>query len=231
MSYTCRHQLTITTGDPTEEDVAGALEERDGERPEGNFDWYDVLNRYAVDWKDREEAMLEVSLRWPRAVLVLDVQGEDQTQSVREFYRNGKTYTAEPVVPEFDPSLLDAGRGNREEREDRWVPDASIYAGLRARNVLDEALWDPQRGRRELPGGGRDRPAGPQPQDPRDAGDPVQRAPALPPRPRGADRHGPRRRAEAARTREGSPQGQDEVGTGPGAAGGQGRTTFQSAPS
>ena len=142
MSYTCRHQLTIITGDPTEEDVAGALEERHGKRSEGNFDWYDVLNRYAVDWKDREEAMLEVSLRWPQAVFVLDVQGEDQTQSVREFYRNGRTYTAEPVVPEFDPSLLDAGRGNREEREDRWVPDASIYAGLRARNVLDEALWD-----------------------------------------------------------------------------------------
>ena len=106
MSYKCRYQLTIIQGNLDTQEVGQALEAEFG-KPDYPADWYDVLNRYPVDWEKHEGQLLEISTKWPEAVLALDITGEDDFEVTREYYQNCRMYQAtQPPMPRFDPRQL-----------------------------------------------------------------------------------------------------------------------------
>ena len=162
MTYKSRHELMVVQGSVTPELVEKFLLEQNRQYPDGPADWCDVLNRYPTEWKDRDEQMLTVSRNWPQAVFSLDVQGEDELEITREYYGNGMSYTVQAEIPPFDPARLgrqaqedhqeDQPEDHQEDQpEDQWDPSTSICPGLRAQDLLNEALWDLEEANAEYP--------------------------------------------------------------------------------
>ena len=155
MSHKTRHELFCVQGNVETSDITRFLEERNGRYRDVDTGWHEVINRYPVDWKDRDEHLKAVSQNWPQAVFALNLQGEDGLDVTREYHHNGRSYTVELEMPPFDPGWLDgqapattaaaaaaAAAAPAPAQEDRWDPDASIYPGMRAQHLLNEALWD-----------------------------------------------------------------------------------------
>ena len=60
-------------------------------------------------WRTQDEDMRTLSEKFPNVLFILDTQAaEDTYDEWREFWRNGKYYTVQPVkvYPEFDESKL-----------------------------------------------------------------------------------------------------------------------------
>ena len=106
MSYKSRHQLIVIEGNLNAEDISRELEAEYG-KPDHPAEWYDILNRYPINWEGYEEQMLEISAKLPEAVLALDIMGEDDFEITREYYQNGRAYqVTRPPMPKFDPWQL-----------------------------------------------------------------------------------------------------------------------------
>ena len=148
MSYICQNEIHCTLGGVGARKIAEFLEAQHGPYPDGDASWKEVINRRRTDWKDRDGHLREISLNWPDAVFALDVLGEDGLDVSREYHRNGQCYTVWAKIPEFNPAMLgpdepgESQPGESQTGEDRWDPAESIYQGLRAQNLLNEALWD-----------------------------------------------------------------------------------------
>ena len=140
MSYKTKHQLYCVQGGVSEEEIADFLERTQGRYPGGDCGWEDVINGCRTDWEGRDADLRAVSQNWPQAVFALDTQGEDETGTSREYHWNGEVRLVHSSIPEFSPAMFQ--KSGDEAPEDQWEPGESIYPGLRARNLLDEALWN-----------------------------------------------------------------------------------------
>lgn len=62
----------------------------------------------SMKWYDHTVEMLEVSLRYPEYIFILDGDGEEAGDLWRHFYKNGKHYKWTPQIdrPSFDKTKL-----------------------------------------------------------------------------------------------------------------------------
>ena len=112
MSYRSAHQLIIVSqpgspeDGPSDEEVRDLLREMDPTRSQS--EWEHRLNNDRTDWPERQMQMARVSLNWPRALFIIDIQGEEDTDLSREYHRNGlvQAVLGERVYPDFNPSEL-----------------------------------------------------------------------------------------------------------------------------
>ena len=148
MSYKSSHALHCWQGDIGAEEITGFLEGEFGEYPGGDATWYDVLNRYRTDWKDRDEHMRALSLNWPWAVFALDIQGEDEPEVIREYHLGGGSYQTHPRMPDFDPDQLRRPDGEPvdldygDEPMPAWHPRGSILRDNGLQSIWNLAAWN-----------------------------------------------------------------------------------------
>ena len=146
MSYKTRHELICCQGNIGTQEIMEFLKEQHGPYP-GDETWYDVMNRHPTGWNQRDQHLREISRNWPHAVFALDLQGEDQLETMREYHQNGASYTAHPEMPRFDHlklrgqngELPDDDYGN--EPQAQWHPQTSILRDTSVQSVLNQVLW------------------------------------------------------------------------------------------
>ena len=103
MSYVIRHKLSWDTEPPTEKEMMSHIAVALGTSPDHAERITGGGERNS--WQNREEHLTAISRKWPETRFTVTCLGEDDL-AWTEFYRDGKTYTEDQPVPEFDPAKL-----------------------------------------------------------------------------------------------------------------------------
>ena len=105
MPNTERYSLTWKGQHPTLEEVIQSLPPD----PPGDS-WKDILqeNEGVEDWDGLEDALKQVSLRFPGVLFAMKIHDIDDNERWVQYHRDGRHYEEPEVrfLPEFDPARL-----------------------------------------------------------------------------------------------------------------------------
>ena len=108
MSYKTKHNVSWHNNNGnnspvSEQEIADDLAEIAPERDRG--EWLDIITgQEQAEWPETSTHMREVSTRRPGVAFTVNGRGEDQDDTWREYFLDGKSQLVH--MPEFDPKQI-----------------------------------------------------------------------------------------------------------------------------